>query len=158
MITKEIPYNDLATLRSLIVGSQIKSVFKENAGWTNETEANGRVVIELSNGVRLEALEAEGCGGCSQGWWSVGSDASVGATIMNLDLVETYTATGGPVTARDSAWTLEQDSMVQIRLFALTDGGPVNLLNSFGQDNGYYGWGFHLKVLLPTRHRELVGW
>ena len=151
MFRKTVKYDDLETLRGLLVGQTIESVTKSNAGWTDYTDPSGSVVICLSNGVELEALEAEGCGGCINGWWTVGSEAVAGATIMNLSLEEHYTANGVPVTDRGTHWPQEQDSMVKIILFALTEAGDeMGLVTSYGQDNGSYGWGFHFKVGLPS--------
>ena len=145
---RKIKYNDLKTLRELLVGQKIERITKHRTGWTDFISPEGKVTFYLSNGIILEALESEGCGGCELGWWTVGTDALEGATIMNVGLSETYTLNG--VKVGEELNPNIKESQVAIKFFAMTDAGSMDLVVSNGQDNGCYGWGFSFLARTPN--------
>ena len=52
---------DEEEIKELLIGHKVKVIKKDGQEAT----------LELDNGVRLEVLANEGCGGCSSGWYSI---------------------------------------------------------------------------------------
>lgn len=83
--------------------------------------------LTLDNGVVLVAEGNEGCGGCSNGWYFLTALNSCDNAITNVEVVE------------DGAETT-------FSLFVYAADNRINLLTYEGDDNGYYGVGYTLRV------------
>ena len=143
----EIPYNDLETLRNVLVGQTIEEITylsMDNEDEWSEIKELLHIFFKLSNGMELEAIETDGGCACSNGCWSVKSEATVGSTIMGVEIEERDNYTGELFTSD------VYEGSATIKLFVLTDAGKQGLVVSSGEDNGYYGWGFHLRVHEPA--------
>lgn len=83
--------------------------------------------LTLDNGVVLIAEGNEGCGGCSNGWYFLTELNSCDNAITNVEVIA------------DGAETV-------FSLFVYAADNRINLLTYEGDDNGYYGVGYTLRV------------
>lgn len=87
----------------------------------------------LDNGVTLEVLPNEGCGGCGNGWYDVDEINGCDNAITNVEVVS-----NGDETC--------------FNIFVYAEEKRIKILEVTGDDNGYYGTGYRLQVRIP---REL---
>lgn len=88
----------------------------------------------LDNGVQLEILPNEGCGGCSSGWYEVTELNGCDNIITNVEFDV------------DSE-TLHSDDDTSYKIFVYAEDKKIKLLQVDGTDgNGYYGTGYTIKV------------
>ena len=83
--------------------------------------------LTLDNGVVLIAEGNEGCGGCSNGWYFLTELNSCDNAITNVEV----RANGAETT---------------FSLFVYAADNRINLFTYEGDDNGYYGVGYTLRV------------
>lgn len=81
----------------------------------------------LDNGTVLEVRGNEGCGGCSNGWYYLTALNKCDNAITNVEIVED-----------------EYETVFSIFVYA--DDACINLVTYEGDDNGYYGVGYYLRV------------
>lgn len=124
----KIDYNDEAELRNILVGRKIVKTEKTTTS-ENIYEVTA-INFTLDNGRVLRAVEAVG-GCCSNGDWSVDSDATTTQIITDVSVVDECKE--------------DSDSAI-LRMFIYADGIKTELVRSEGQDNGYYGWGYEVFV------------
>jgi hypothetical protein len=124
----EITYNDTDRLRKIMVGRRIVETRKIKAPYHTDS-----IEFVLDNGTILKATESYGCGGCSNGYWSVDApnDAPT-QVITNVEVVDEFN-TSGPDEAT-------------LRMFVYAEGIKTEIVRSSGSDNGYYGWGYEVFV------------
>lgn len=92
----------------------------------------------LDNGIILEVIANEGCGGCSNGWYSITKLNEVDNAITNVEFV-----CDGDV--RDKYEDYYNDTSYKI--FVFCEDTRINLLQVDGSDgNGYYGTGYTIIV------------
>lgn len=90
--------------------------------------------LELDNGVVLEIIPNEGCGGCSSGWYAITDLNGVDNVITNVELDE------------DNSENCE----TSYKIFVYTEDKRFTLLQVDGDDgNGYYGTGYRINVKVP---------
>jgi hypothetical protein len=121
---------DKQAIREVLIGRKVVSV--EEIG---QRYYDKRQVATLDNGVKLEFTGNEGCGGCSEGHYSVDELNRVDNAIMSVEF-EQGEAEGewGPVDA--------------FRIFVYAENEKIKLLEVTGHDNGYYGTGYYVTVRL----------
>ena len=85
----------------------------------------------LDNGVELEIIANEGCGGCSSGWYSVTELNGCDNAITNVEFEEE---------------NIEDDER-SYKIFVYAENEKIKMLQVDGDDgNGYYGTGYSIKV------------
>ncbi|GAA4762341.1 DUF7448 domain-containing protein [Microbacterium gilvum] len=138
-----IEYTDAEKIRQALVGRSIVSTISEG-------EEYKRVLsFVLDDGTLLKAHATDGGCSCTNGCFSVEPVASVAGTILNVEVKEFEESYGSE--AKEITPGSITDGGATIQIFVYTDlaaGGHV-LVESEGQDNGYYGWGFWLSVHTP---------
>lgn len=82
--------------------------------------------LTLDNGIVLIARGNEGCGGCEMGWFYLTALNACDNAITKVELVE-------------------KNDMVY-SIFVYAEDNRINLLTYQGEDNGYYGVGYTLRV------------
>lgn len=119
---REVDYDNDAALAEMLVGRRIVS-----------TEGD---TFTLDNGVVLEAIGNEGCGGCSSGHFSaIVIDGAVTENVITKVAVE------------DADTKDPHDYESHYVLFVFHGAKKVNLVQADGDwGNGYYGGGFSLRV------------
>ena len=86
--------------------------------------------ILLDNGIELEIIGNEGCGGCSSGWYDVTELNGCENAITNVEFEEEV---------------LEDD--YSYKIFVYAENEKIKLLQVDGTDgNGYYGTGYSIRV------------
>lgn len=85
--------------------------------------------ITLDNGIVIETVGNEGCGGCSNGWYYLEELNDCNNVITNVECV----VEGD-----------EYDDVYHIYVFA--EDKKINLIQYEGGDNGYYGTGYDVFV------------
>jgi hypothetical protein len=85
----------------------------------------------LDNGVELEIIANEGCGGCSSGWYSVTELNGCDNAITNVEFEEE---------------NIEDDER-SYKIFVYAENKKIKMLQVDGDDgNGYYGTGYSIIV------------
>ena len=93
----------------------------------NVVELSDQVAeLTLDNGVVLVAEGNEGCGGCGNGWFYLTALNTCDNAITNVEIVE------------------ENEGLYAIYVYSADN--RINLLTYEGEDNGYYGVGYTLRV------------
>jgi hypothetical protein len=88
----------------------------------------------LDNGVELEIVANEGCGGCSAGWYSVTELNSCDNAITNVEF------------ACDST-DEDYNEDYSYKIFVYAEDQKIKILQVDGSDgNGYYGTGYSINV------------
>lgn len=83
--------------------------------------------LVLDNGTVLEVRGNEGCGGCENGWYYLTALNKCDNAITNVEVV--------------------QDELETVfSIFVYADDARINLVTYEGDDNGYYGVGYYLRV------------
>ena len=83
--------------------------------------------LVLDNGTVLEVYGNEGCGGCENGWYYLTALNKCDNAITNVEVVQ------------DECETV-------FSIFVYADDTRINLVTYEGDDNGYYGTGYYLRV------------
>lgn len=127
MSDRVLSYTDTADIESLLVGRRVVAVEfipddDDHDGWYDRRTG----VLTLDDGTTVTVHPNEGCGGCTEGWYSITNLAAVDNVITSVRAVE------------------ETDARFQI--FVVADATEINLLTVEGHDNGYYGVGYTLTV------------
>lgn len=110
---------DEEEIRELLVGRKVK--------------VDGDNLI-LDNGIVLEVIANEGCGGCSSGWYSIIKLNEVDNAITNVE----FDCDGD---------VANEDDDTSYKIFVFCEDTRIKLLQVDGSDgNGYYGTGYTIKV------------
>ena len=88
----------------------------------------------LDNGVELEIIANEGCGGCSAGWYEVTELNGCDNAITNVEFTCDST---------DDKY----DEDYSYKIFVYAEDQKIKILQVDGSDgNGYYGTGYSINV------------
>lgn len=110
---------DEEEIRELLVGRKVK--------------VDGDNLI-LDNGIVLEVIANEGCGGCSSGWYSITKLNEVDNAITNVE----FDCDGDVANEEDDT---------SYKIFVFCEDTRIKLLQVDGSDgNGYYGTGYTIIV------------
>lgn len=110
---------DEEEIRELLVGRKVK--------------VDGDNLI-LDNGIVLEVIANEGCGGCSSGWYSIIKLNEVDNAITNVE----FDCDGD---------VANEDDDTSYKIFVFCEDTRIKLLQVDGSDgNGYYGTGYTIIV------------
>lgn len=110
---------DEEKIRELLVGRKVK--------------VDGDNLI-LDNGIVLEVIANEGCGGCSSGWYSITKLNEVDNAITNVE----FDCDGD---------VANEDDDTSYKIFVFCEDTRIKLLQVDGSDgNGYYGTGYTIIV------------
>lgn len=110
---------DEEEIRELLVGRKVK-VDEDN--------------LILDNGIVLEVIANEGCGGCSSGWYSITKLNEVDNAITNVE----FDCDGD---------VANEDDDTSYKIFVFCEDTRIKLLQVDGSDgNGYYGTGYTIIV------------
>ena len=91
----------------------------------------------LDNGIVLEVVANQGCGGCSSGWYSITKLNEVDNAITNVEFVCNNIETNEESNCDDTSY----------KIFVFCEDTRINLLQVDGSDgNGYYGTGYTIIV------------
>lgn len=119
-MNRELYYYDENEIRELLLYRKIVKA-------DNDT-------LYLDNGVELEVIGNEGCGGCSGGWYEVTEINDCNNAITDVEFVE------------DCETKDEYDS-TSYKIFVLTADDRIKILQVDGDDgSGYYGTGYRTIV------------
>lgn len=89
----------------------------------------------LDNGVALLTKGNRGCGGCNNGWYEITDLNDCDNIITNVECV---------INAAENGY---EDAY---HIFVYAEDKRINLVEYEGEDNGYYGTGYDLYVLLEV--------
>ena len=100
--------------------------------------------LYLDNGVELQVLPNEGCGGCSNGWYGIeelnGCDNAITDVEFECDRINP-----------DDNWSEEYS----YKIFVFAEDTKIKIVQVDGDDgNGYYGTGYSIRVKLPNESEE----
>lgn len=110
---------DEEEIRELLVGRKVK--------------VDGNNLI-LDNGIVLEVIANEGCGGCPSGWYSITKLNEVDNAITNVE----FDCDGD---------VANEDDDTSYKIFVFCEDTRIKLLQVDGSDgNGYYGTGYTIIV------------
>lgn len=110
---------DEEEIRELLVGRKVK--------------VDGDNLI-LDNGIVLEIIANEGCGGCPSGWYSITKLNEVDNAITNVE----FDCDGDVANEEDDT---------SYKIFVFCEDTRIKLLQVDGSDgNGYYGTGYTIIV------------
>lgn len=122
---------DKEAIRNILIGRKVVSV--ELVG---DNQFDRHHVAVLDNGTALKIEGNTGCGGCSEGWYSVDELNTVDNAILNVD----FELHGG-----ENEWGSDIDIF---RIFVYAENEKLKFLEVSGHDNGYYGTGYWVTVAL----------
>lgn len=126
MSDRLLRFTDTADIESLLVGRRVVAAQSVDRSELDEDLEPRDGVLTLDDGTTVTVHPNEGCGGCTEGWYSITNLAAVDNVITSVRAVE------------------ETDARFQI--FVVADATEINLLTVEGHDNGYYGVGYTLTV------------
>lgn len=116
---KRLQEYDEKELKDLLIGRKVK--------------VEGDNLI-LDNGIILEIIANEGCGGCSNGWYSITNLNNVDNAITNVE----FQCDGD---------TENSDDDTSYKIFVFCEDTRIKLLQVDGSDgNGFYGTGYEVIV------------
>lgn len=92
-------------------------------------------MLTLDNGTKLIVEGNEGCGGCGNGWFYLDELNGCDNAITNVECVSTV----------EGAY----DDVVY-HIFVFAEDKKIHCLQYSGYDNGYYGIGYDLYVVVET--------
>lgn len=116
----ELDQDDENKIRKLLFGRKVK--------------VDGNNLI-LDNGIVLEIEANEGCGGCSNGWYSITKLNEVDNAITNVEFI------------CDGDVENPENDETSYKIFVFCEDTRIKLLQIDGDDgNGYYGTGYTIKV------------
>lgn len=91
--------------------------------------------LVLDNGLRLEVIANEGCGGCSNGWYYLTELNECDNVITNVEFVE------------DDDYEDDGYNDNSYKIFVYAEDKRIKILQVDGSDgNGYYGTGYSIRV------------
>lgn len=91
--------------------------------------------LYLDNGIELQILPNEGCGGCANGWYDITELNGCDNAITNVEFLQ-----GEPI----------DDDSYSYKIFVYAEDRKIKILQVDGYDgNGYYGTGYSIRVKLP---------
>lgn len=108
-------------MKELLLGRKVVRV---------ETLDDQNAEITLDNGIVIETVGNEGCGGCSNGWYYLEELNDCNNVITAVECVTDSGEYG--------------DDVYHIYVFA--EDKKINLVQYGGGDNGYYGTGYDVFV------------
>lgn len=120
-------------IRELLIGRKVVEVTKHEGNPYYEAKS----YITLDNGTVLEIEGNSGCGGCSEGHYSVDELNTVDNAIMSVEFEQGETLG-------------EWGEIDAFRIFVYAENEKIKLLEVTGGDNGYYGTGYYVTVRLPS--------
>lgn len=125
-IIKRLDECDEKEIEKLLIGRKVKVV-----------DDNGQsATLELDNGLILEVIANEGCGGCSNGWYSIYNLNNVDNAITNVEFE------CDDLDPKENDW-----NDTSYKIFVFCEDTRINLLDVTGSDgNGYYGTGYSITV------------
>lgn len=125
-IIKRLEEYDEKEIKKLLIGRKVKVVGD-----------NGQLAtLELDNGLILEVLANEGCGGCSSGWYSIWNLNNVDNAITNVEFE------CDNLDPKKNDW-----NDTSYKIFVFCEDTRINLLDVTGSDgNGCYGTGYSITV------------
>lgn len=137
MTARKIEYDDIDALRSTLIGRKIVGMERGTESGFGLFPPSWRgagmdaIKYTLDDGTLLYAVDTDGGCACSNGCFAVeASDEYPSSVITAVDQVE----------------EADGSESAHIRLFVYTEGIKTELLNSYGGDNGYYGWGHAIYI------------
>lgn len=125
-IIKRLDECDEKEIKELLIGRKVKVVGDNGQSAT----------LELDNGLILEVLANEGCGGCSNGWYSIWNLNNVDNAITNVEFE------CDDLDPKENDW-----NDTSYKIFVFCEDTRINLLDVTGSNgNGYYGRGYSITV------------
>lgn len=98
--------------------------------------------LYLDNGIELEILPNEGCGGCASGWYGIEEINGCDNAITNVEFECECT---------DEEW--QED--YSYKIFVYAEDTKIKIVQVDGSDgNGYYGTGYEIRVKIPRDTTE----
>lgn len=98
--------------------------------------------LVLDNGLRLEVIANEGCGGCSNGWYYLTELNECDNVITNVEFVE------------DDDYEDDGYNDTSYKIFVYAEDKRIKILQVDGSDgNGYYGTGYSIRVRQADKER-----
>lgn len=95
--------------------------------------------LYLDNGIELQILPNEGCGGCNSGWYGIEELNSCDNAITNVEFE------CDKLNPNDN-WSAEYS----YKIFVYAEDTKIKVVQVDGDDgNGYYGTGYSIKVKIP---------
>jgi hypothetical protein len=140
-----VSHSDADALRNLFVGRSIQSVEGET--------------LTLDDGTRLRIEANEGCGGCTDGWFQIMKTEGFQNRIMNVEVVERGVMaeeSADEEWMRSLAWLnspfrgdYRPAEVFELFVYGSGPGEEGSLIAQVAGDigNGYYGWGFKIRVI-----------
>lgn len=96
--------------------------------------------LYLDNGIELEILPNEGCGGCSSGWYEITELNHCDNAITNVEFEDEK------LSGEDYYFSDEHS----YKIFVFAENTKIKILQVDGDDgNGYYGTGYSIRVKMP---------
>lgn len=99
-----------------------------------KNEYETELTLVLSNGVELEVLSNEGCGGCGNGWYYCGEVIDTGTKGNVITKVEVEPPEDSP------------EDHGTYSLYIYSNDKRILETSFTGSDNGYYGVGIRMRV------------
>lgn len=103
-----------------------------------EAQYGQTAILTLDNGVQLVTFGNEGCGGCGNGWYFLEALNTCDNAITKVECVVDTDEYG------DDAY----------HIFVYAEDQKINSLQYNGGDNGYYGTGYDLYVVVNKEATE----
>ncbi len=129
-MNKHLYYDDEKEIKELLMYRKIIKV-------DNDT-------LYLDNGVELQVLPNEGCGGCSNGWYGIEELNGCDNAITNVEFERERI---NP----DDRWSEEYS----YKIFVYAEDTKIKIVQVDGDDgNGYYGTGYSIRVKMPDSKGE----
>jgi len=126
MSDRLLRFTDTADIESLLVGRRVVAAQSVDRSELDEDLEPRDGVLTLDDGTTVTVHPNEGCGGCTEGWYSITNLAAVDNVITSVRAVE--------------------ETAARFQIFVVADATEINLLTVEGHDNGYYGVGYTLTV------------
>lgn len=124
---REVNHDNRQALRDLFIGRRVVAVHDNN------------ITLDDDHVVTVEPND--GCGGCTNGRYTLERLAAVDNIITNIRVLKT------PLNVPDDGFTTEY----RYQLFVFAGAVEMELLSVAGDDgNGYYGTGYWLEVNSTT--------
>lgn len=138
----EFKYTEVDQIKNALVGHSIVDTISQGDDY------NRVLTFVLDNGTRLKAHATDGGCGCSNGCFTVEPGGDVRGTITNVVVNEIASDYMGNDPREIEPGSISDGESV-ISIFVYADIGQQVLVESSGEDNGYYGWGFWFSVERP---------